>query len=434
MEATRHPHRRVDCCTALRARAAHAADGASLSDVGWQDATHICALNMAWAPQLHLHLHVHVHGIYTSLFYNHMKSEGWTLMLLAAVIGTAASLVSEDSLAAQFADWQLAHGRKYTSAAEVAARFSNFVANSARIEESARKNRHAKFGLDFTADWSASELAGGALKVPSDAAVQPPFSDAAIKAARGAGPLDWVELGAVTTPTSQGRCGTCAQFSATADIEAQWFLAGNGLVKLSEQEMIDCSSYTGPYGMGWVSDIHKGITDNATYGLANHSDPTLAGCRSNCSAIKSRPSKSVAFIDGATCAGEPAYDNQTQMLAWLQYGPLSVSIDASFGGYQGGVLTDCNHTGVDHAVLLVGWGHDKASGLQYWKLKNSWGVAFGEGGYVRMQKDVDLGPGQGGCLGLRGACQAFIGNPPPPTGLGMPAPKLHRQPLVESPA
>ena len=318
---------------------------------------------------------------------------------------------------AQFSDWASANHRTYATPAEAAARKANFAANLARIEASNKANPYATFSLDFTADWSAEEFAGGgALKIPADATVQPRFTDAAVNATRAIGPIDWVELGAVSKPTSQGRCGTCAQFSATADIEAQWFLAGHGLVKLSEQEMIDCSSYTGPYGMGWVSDIHKGLTDNKTYGLANHSDPTLAGCRSNCSVSQSDPAKSVAFIDGATCAGQPNYDNQTQMLAWLAYGPLSVSIDASFGGYTGGVLTDCNHTGVDHAVLLVGWGVDDASGLAYWKVKNSWGDTFGEGGYVRMQKDVELGPGLGGCLGLRGACQAYIGGPPPADG------------------
>jgi hypothetical protein len=70
---------------------------------------------------------------------------------------------------------------------------------------------------------------------------------------------------------------TQAQFSATADIEAQWFLHGHGLQKLSEQEMIDCSSYTGPYGMGWVASVHKGLASNATYPLANHSDPSIHG-------------------------------------------------------------------------------------------------------------------------------------------------------------
>jgi len=46
-------------------------------------------------------------------------------------------------------------------------------------------------------------------------------------------------------------------------------------VPLAVQEMVDCSSYTGPYGMGWVSSIHKGINKAADYPLANHSDPVI---------------------------------------------------------------------------------------------------------------------------------------------------------------
>eukprot|EP01052_Picozoa_sp_SAG31_P032110 SAG31_NODE_3484_length_4213_cov_33.947496_2_plen_63_part_00 len=34
---------------------------------------------------------------------------------------------------------------------------------------------------------------------------------------------------------------------------------------------------TGPYGMGWVADVHHGLDRAIDYPLANHSDPTLAG-------------------------------------------------------------------------------------------------------------------------------------------------------------
>ena len=54
-----------------------------------------------------------------------------------------------------------------------------------------------------------------------------------------------------------------------------------------------------------------------------------------------------------TCLGKPVYDNETQMLAWLVHGPLSVSIDAgALGGYRGGLITDCNRTRVDHVRAL----------------------------------------------------------------------------------
>lgn len=48
--------------------------------------------------------------------------------------------------------------------------------------------------------------------------------------------------------------------------------------------------------MGWVSDIKKGIASAKDYPLANHSDPTLAGCRSQCNMTAAN--KSFAHIDG----------------------------------------------------------------------------------------------------------------------------------------
>jgi cathepsin B len=39
-----------------------------------------------------------------------------------------------------------------------------------------------------------------------------------------------------------------------------------------------------------------------------------------------------------------------------------------------------------HAVKMLGWGHDDASGWDYWICANSWGTTWGESGYFKIKQ------------------------------------------------
>ena len=60
-----------------------------------------------------------------------------------------------------------------------------------------------------------------------------------------------------------------------------------------------------------------------------------------------------------------------------------------------GVFTGYCGTDLDHGVTAVGYGTDKEVGLDYITVKNSWGLSWGEGGYIRMKRNT--GSPQGLC-------------------------------------
>ena len=70
--------------------------------------------------------------------------------------------------------------------------------------------------------------------------------------------------------------------------------------------------------------------------------------------------------------------------------PVSVGIQSNqygFKYYKSGVMTGNCNTALDHAVLVVGYGTE--DGVDYWKIKNSWGDFWGEGGYIKIERGTN---------------------------------------------
>jgi len=67
------------------------------------------------------------------------------------------------------------------------------------------------------------------------------------------------------------------------------------------------------------------------------------------------------------------------LAASLSGRPISVAVDATnWSPYKSGVFNNCK-TALNHGVLLVGINSDSS-----WKVKNSWGAAWGNAGYITI--------------------------------------------------
>lgn len=75
-----------------------------------------------------------------------------------------------------------------------------------------------------------------------------------------------------------------------------------------------------------------------------------------------------------------------------QVGPLYGVLHASprFMYYDKGIFSDQNcKSKVNHAILFVGYGKDNNE-KKYWIIKNSHGPKWGEGGFMRIERGVNM--------------------------------------------
>ena len=49
---------------------------------------------------------------------------------------------------------------------------------------------------------------------------------------------------------------------------------------------------------------------------------------------------------------------------------------------------ECSSEGLNHAVLVVGYGEDEEHG-EFWLVKNSWSTLWGDEGYVKIARNED---------------------------------------------
>lgn len=93
--------------------------------------------------------------------------------------------------------------------------------------------------------------------------------------------------------------------------------------------------------------------------------------------------------------GSPSYVDSTsgdlnQFKADMRSGPVTVAfgVGDDFMFYSSGVFTGGCASAINHGMVAIGYGVSE-DGTEYAIVRNSWGVAWGEDGYVKVKIGAD---------------------------------------------
>lgn len=210
-----------------------------------------------------------------------------------------------------------------------------------------------------------------------------------------------------TAVRDQGMCGACWAFSSAATTEVVYnklhnvtYTVGSSANWLSPQNLIDCASgdlngtalfpSKGCFG-GWplVGMSHivlSGINTEEAYPYDSANGRTCLQSTTGASLFPLASAHYIPYANG------PSSNILLLMAAVVREGAVTAILNADptlF--YPGGIFNDpgCAPS-MGHAVTLLGFGTDEASGLDYWLVKNSFGAAWGEAGFFRIARGVNM--------------------------------------------
>jgi len=320
-------------------------------------------------------------------------------------VGCALSLASSESdfsTGDAFQRFKTHFNKTYFSIHEEEIALSNFVHN---LEVSEQRNNeisdYATYGITKFVDMSEADFKKTYLnRKPTDPVERNlPLWDGKCTACETfpdmnttMDSVDWVAKGAVSKVKDQGSCGSCWAFGTTGDVEGTTFLATGKLVSLSEQQLVSCDKKENDGCNGGLQeDAFKYVEKTGLTTEANYKYTSIDGKRGSCKDSKIKGSLTTVsnWFQVSSSAKDEAKIKQTV----AQTGPVTIGINADHGfqTYKKGILNPKKCPGkasdLDHAVLIVGYGTE--NGVDYWKIKNSWGTDWGENGYFRVGYGVN---------------------------------------------
>ena len=290
----------------------------------------------------------------------------------------------------QFQKYIKKYNKKYNSINEFLARYEVFRRNV--MEAFEEKNNSYRTGITKFSDMTYQEFAKIYLNLNYNAMAIANFHPHIVKLTNAAPEAwDWRDKGYVAHVKDQGSCGSCWAFSTMANLEGQYYKNKGKMVTFSEQMLVDCDTYDSSCNGGLMENTFDWLKEN---GIMTDADYPYVGYKQSC---QKDPSKYIDMkvtgykkLGSSTSTWSPVDEDEIKEFLY-ETGPLAIALNANpLQTYTGGILdktsSQCPVSGINHAVTMVGYGHDDASDKDYWIVKNSWGQTWGEKGYFRIKR------------------------------------------------
>ena len=313
------------------------------------------------------------------------------LILFTTYILISCNTELESLIFKQFQKFINKHKKKYSSINEYLSRYLVFKTNLMSIVNS--KKSSYKSGITQFCDLTKQEFSKLYLNLNYDAMDTTNFDPYIVKTINEAPEsFDWRDYGVVGTSQNQGSCGSNWAFATLGNLQSLYAIHYGTYKYFSSQMLVDCDTSDSGCNGGLMEYAYTWLKKNG--GIMYDADYPYKGVKSTCKSDSSKYAnmKITGYKKlGSSWSTWSAVDEDEIKEFLYENGPLAIALNGDpLQAYTSGILdkssTECPTSGINHAALLVGYGVDAKTGLDYWIIQNSWGTFWGESGFFRIRR------------------------------------------------
>ena len=305
-----------------------------------------------------------------------MKSAYIATTLIVAGAAAHGAILSENQYQFLFSKYATSFNKTY-DVKDVVGKYVAFKENIDIILEHNRSNSTFTMGVNQFADMTLEEfrdyvnlnkVLANAGRVEDTEPIIQEQSHVALNT------VDWTPYGPPIG--NQFDCGSCWAFATSATYSYHYgFSIKKQGPELSSQQLVDCDTKSNGCDGGQMSHALEWIQSNNGLCYESYYPYTarVGKCHDGCPKI----------YKPFTIRNVKNENHLNDVLTSI--GPAAVAIDASdrsFMFYKSGIISDPGRNNLNHGVVAVGFGSE--NGVNYTKLRNSWGSGWGESGHFRI--------------------------------------------------